>query len=161
MQRRILGFFQEAPNEWVVSLDCGHRRHLRHEPPRETRPELCEPEARQKLLGELIDCGRCQQRLVPDEAEVYKATPVFDESTVPKGLLKDHSLKVGTWGRLIVVSGSVEFHEAGSVTLLTPTQPGVVLPQVVHHLHLIGPVSFKIEFLRRSPQTGTFPCPPG
>lgn len=86
--------------------------------------------------------------MIPDEAEVYKTTPVFDEESVPKGLLKDHSLKVGTWGRLKVLSGSVEFHEAGEVTVLLPEAPGVVLPEVVHHLVLLGPVRFVIEFLK-------------
>ncbi len=33
MQRTIIGFHQDATQEWVADLECGHQQHVRHTPP--------------------------------------------------------------------------------------------------------------------------------
>ena len=33
MQRTIIGFHQDATQEWVADLECGHQQHVRHPPP--------------------------------------------------------------------------------------------------------------------------------
>jgi len=33
MQRTIIGFHQDATQEWVTDLECGHQQHVRHTPP--------------------------------------------------------------------------------------------------------------------------------
>ena len=38
MQRRIVGFHQDQEGAWVADLECGHARHMRHEPPWQVRP---------------------------------------------------------------------------------------------------------------------------
>ena len=148
MMRTILRFQRDEEQEWTAILDCGHKRHLRHDPPRESRPLLEDPQFREDSLGQKIDCGRCAQRLVPETAEVYKSTPVFTEETVPAGLLRDHSLKCGVWGRLVILSGELLFHEDNAEQRLAPKTDWIVLPEVVHHVTLLGQVSFKIEFLK-------------
>lgn len=148
MDRRILGFERDEEGAWRALLDCGHKRHLRHDPPRETRPELESEEARERALGRTIDCGRCAQRLIPDSAAVYKSTPVFTQETVPQGLLRNHNLKRGTWGRLVVLEGAVTFHEGQERWVAHPRCSLVILPEVLHHLELTGPVSFRVDFLR-------------
>lgn len=146
MERTILAFETDEEGEWRVRLDCGHARHLRHDPPREYRPDLSDPEARRAAIGRSIDCGRCSQRLLPDGARRYKSTPVFTEATVPKGLLKDHSLKAGVWGRLVVLRGSLKFHEAAEQWTIDSSKEWYVLPEVLHSVEMIGPVSFRIDF---------------
>lgn len=150
MERTILEFETDEDGEWRVVLDCGHKRHLRHEPPRESRPELSDPEARESAIGKTIDCGRCRQRLLPDGFEVYKSTPVFTEERVPAGLLKDHSLKPGVWGKLLVLEGRLRFCEDDWEVLVEPDTPWYVLPDVVHNVELVGPVKFRVDFLRRA-----------
>ena len=148
MERAILEFEKDEDGEWRVLLDCGHKRHLRHEPPREVRPELADPLAREQAIGQTIECGRCVQRVLPDGAEVYKSTPVFDQDSVPAGLLRDHSLKVGVWGRLVVLEGSIKFLEGDLNVTVSPETEWYVLPRVVHNVELIGPVKFRVDFLR-------------
>lgn len=148
MKRTILAFEQDDDKEWRVILSCGHKRHLRHDPPRERRPQLHDPQTRDQAIGGLIECGRCAQRALPDGAVGFKSTPVFDQDTVPKGLLKDHSLKPGVWGKLVISEGSILFQEGGLEKRITPTDEWFVLPEVVHNVTLCGPVRFQIEFLR-------------
>lgn len=148
MERTILGFEQDDEGEWKLLLDCGHQRHLRHDPPRETRPELFEVASREAAVGGKIPCGLCAQRQIPEGARVYKCTPTFHADTVPAGLLKDHSLKKGTWGRLVVLNGCVDFHEGAHSWKVTAESDFVVLPEVLHHLVLAGPVTLRIDFLR-------------
>jgi len=31
--RHIVGFHQDERGEWIAELECGHARHIRHEPP--------------------------------------------------------------------------------------------------------------------------------
>ncbi|MCA9777674.1 MAG: DUF3565 domain-containing protein [Candidatus Eremiobacteraeota bacterium] len=148
MQRTILQFEQDEDGEWRVILDCGHKRHLRHEPPRESRPELSDPLARRAAVGKAIECGRCRQRLLPDGMVVYKSTPEFSDETVPAGLLKDHSLKTGVWGHLVVLEGSLRFCEGDLRVEVGPETLWYILPEVIHNVELSGPVRFRVDFLR-------------
>jgi hypothetical protein len=57
--RRIIGFHQDAEAHWVADLECGHTRHVRHDPPWQNRPWVIEPEGRARWLGELLGCVAC------------------------------------------------------------------------------------------------------
>jgi tellurite resistance-related uncharacterized protein len=76
---------------------------------------------------------------------------VFTESSVPAGLLAAHRVASGVWGRLVVSSGAVLFRfedeEDGNVI----SAPGsmVIPPDRPHHLEMLGPVRFVVEFHRR------------
>ncbi len=59
MERLIIGFTQDANQEWVAELECGHRRHVRHNPPWEDHAWVLEEESRQARLGTLLPCGLC------------------------------------------------------------------------------------------------------
>ncbi len=48
---RIVGFHQDADLHWVADLDCGHSRHVRHEPPFQVRPWATTEEGRAERLG--------------------------------------------------------------------------------------------------------------
>lgn len=148
MEREILGFEQDDQGDWRARLDCGHKRHLRHDPPRESRPELLQEQSRQAAVGGLIFCGRCAQRMLPEPAQHYKSTPTFDQDSLPAGILRNHSLKRGTWGKLIVLNGEVTFHEGQEQWVVTPQAAHVILPEVVHHLEVTGPVSLRVDFLK-------------
>jgi tellurite resistance-related uncharacterized protein len=153
LQRTILEFEKDEEDDWRVVLDCGHKRHLRHDPPREIRPQLSDPSVRESAIGNTIDCGRCRQRLLPDGMEVYKSTPEFSEETVPAGLLKDHSLKSGVWGRLVVLEGSLRFCEGELRIEVKPETRWHILPDVIHNVEVVGPVRFRVDFLKRVAST--------
>jgi hypothetical protein len=59
MQRRIIGFEQDANGDWIALLDCGHRRHVRHSPPFIDRPWTLTERGRAAQLGRPIECRTC------------------------------------------------------------------------------------------------------
>jgi len=68
VQRAIVGYRQDEHGDWVAELDCGHRRHVRHQPPFQLRPWVVDPEGRQQPLGASLECGLCDQALPVSEA---------------------------------------------------------------------------------------------
>ena len=61
MQRAIVGYHRDELGDWVAELDCGHQRHVRHQPPFQLRPWVLDAEGRRDRLGEPLDCGLCDQ----------------------------------------------------------------------------------------------------
>ena len=59
MQRLITGLRKDPDGEWIADLDCGHHRHVRHNPPWEDRPWVLDEESRRAHLGTLLSCGLC------------------------------------------------------------------------------------------------------
>lgn len=151
MKRPIVAFRQDAAGDWIAELSCGHRRHARHDPPLSERPWVLTAEGRQSRLGAELDCVRCDRSEIPQHYEAYRRTPDFDASSVPEALLGRHRTQRGIWGRIHVTRGAVRYHlhePYDRSELLTPEQPGIVLPEVEHHLSLSGPVSFYVELWR-------------
>ena len=59
IERRIVGFRQDAEGEWVAELECGHAQHLRHAPPWQVHPWVVTPEGRAERIGTLLTCRLC------------------------------------------------------------------------------------------------------
>jgi hypothetical protein len=59
MQRRIRGFRQDAGEDWVAELECGHDQHIRHRPPFELRPWILSAAERTSRLGTARECPLC------------------------------------------------------------------------------------------------------
>ena len=59
MIRAITGFTQDDEGHWVALLACGHRQHLRHDPPLTERPLVLTAAGRQSLVGQTLNCVRC------------------------------------------------------------------------------------------------------
>lgn len=88
---------------------------------------------------------------LPAGVELVRTTPVFDQSTVPDGLLAAHRVADGVWGRLVVRSGSLRFvfeDDAGDGRELTAGESTAIPPARPHHLVVEGPVTFLVEFHR-------------
>lgn len=89
---------------------------------------------------------------LPPDAVAYKATPEFDQDTIPAALLGSHTTKAGTWGRIVVSRGRLLYRilePALSEHWLEPGRDGVVEPTVRHEVEPHGEVRFHVEFLRR------------
>ncbi len=86
----------------------------------------------------------------PAGLEEYKRTPLFDESSVPAGLLRNHSLKANTWGQIVVLKGRVSYFigTPPKTQQLSPEQPGMVRPTQVHHIEVHPNTQFYVRFLR-------------
>ena len=61
MERRIVGFEQDDEGDWRAILSCGHRQHVRHNPPLISRPWVLTAEGRRRFLGFLLVCKRCDE----------------------------------------------------------------------------------------------------
>lgn len=61
MKQKMTGFHLDGENHWVADLDCGHRQHVRHQPPWMERPWVLTEEGRRSRLGVELDCKRCDE----------------------------------------------------------------------------------------------------
>lgn len=88
---------------------------------------------------------------LPDNVQAYKKTPTFNQDNVPAGLLKAHTTKAGTWGKICINKGNllyvIEVGPKESIEL-SPSKYGVVEPGVPHHVELAGEVEFFVEFYK-------------
>ena len=147
--RKVVGFSQDAEGDWVAGLSCGHGQHVRHQPPWQLRPWVQTEEGRQAHLGILLDCVKCSMPVLPAGALPYKVLGPFVETTIPAGLLREHSLKPGVWGCITVLEGQLRYvieRQPEVSFVLLPGEPGIVLPEEPHHIEAMGPVRFQVEF---------------
>ncbi len=88
---------------------------------------------------------------LPDGAVFVRVTADFDEHTLPAGLRSAHRVADGVWGRLVVRSGTLDvvFEDAAHERHAVVAGGTKVLPPGArHHVELVGPVRFAIEFHR-------------
>lgn len=66
-QATVTGFTQDDNLDWVMLLSCGHRQHVRHQPPFINRPWAVSEEGRRQHLDMVVTCTQCQRGMpVPD-----------------------------------------------------------------------------------------------
>jgi tellurite resistance-related uncharacterized protein len=105
----------------------------------------------------VTDAGRSEP-VLPAGVELVRTTSEFTETTVPAGLLRAHRVAAGVWGRLAVSGGTVAFafddadredadHEhADQERLVAAGEHQVIPPERPHHVRVVGPVRFVVEF---------------
>ena len=90
-------------------------------------------------------------KALPHHVQPYKQTPLFTDKTVPKGLLRAHTTKEGSWATIVVVEGQLLYRilePRVEEHLLASSTVGDVEPRVPHEVELKGPVEFYVEFHR-------------
>lgn len=87
---------------------------------------------------------------IPSNLALYKTTPVFDETTIPAGLLKNHNTKEGVWGKIVVVEGKLLYsiYDTQEEIYLDENNYGVAEPKVLHQVKPSGKVKFYVEFYK-------------
>jgi tellurite resistance-related uncharacterized protein len=110
-----------------------------------------------------MPCDMVQYSKVPTK------DPALTATTIPKGLLKDHTTKAGTWGVIRVLTGALEYNiqnddktgegessssSSSSSFELSPDFLGIIEPERKHHVKALSDnVEFVVEFYRQ-PDTG-------
>lgn len=61
MQQAIVDYHLDEENHWVARLECGHFQHVRHQPPFINRPWVMHLATRNKMLGQQLNCKKCDQ----------------------------------------------------------------------------------------------------
>lgn len=106
-----------------------------------------------------------QKESLPKDAKFAASTPVLTEKTIPAPILKKHMAPHGKCGYLLVTKGSLQFvqEDSGETFDADPEHPIVIFPERYHHVKLVGPVEFRIEFYDVSVTTPHDPgaCRPG
>jgi tellurite resistance-related uncharacterized protein len=71
----------------------------------------------------------------------HKRTSVFDETTLPAGLRREHRTRLGVWGVIRVLDGRLRYQvlDPASEVILEPGRPGLVLPDEPHLVEPLGP----------------------
>ncbi|WP_271273864.1 DUF3565 domain-containing protein [Aliamphritea hakodatensis] len=61
MQRAIIAFHTDEEQHWVAELECGHNQHVRHNPPWINRPWVLTVTGRDRFIGHLLTCKKCER----------------------------------------------------------------------------------------------------
>jgi tellurite resistance-related uncharacterized protein len=150
MERVITGYHRDDEGDWVAELRCGHNQHVRHRPPFQVRPWVLHEDGRTAHLGTVLGCPLCDRAELPEDLRFVRASPVWDERTMPTSLRGAHRIATNTWGRLVVRDGRLQFSAATAPAIeavIEATRTQAIPPGVEHHVEPLGPVHFLIEFL--------------
>ena len=89
------------------------------------------------------------------EIKTYRSTPtpIFDQDTIPAALQRRHDTKVGVWGVIRVLEGKLRLTmlDPPSETVLTPGNPGLVLPKQPHFVTPTVPMKMQVDFYDQPP----------
>ena len=115
------------------------------------------------VAGAGAGAGASKMKSLPSGVVKYSQVPkdgtgkVFTKDTIPKGLLKEHNTKKGTWGVINVSKGQLQYQinePQISVHILDSNTRGIIEPQIKHQVTpLTDDVQFIVEFYRY-PNTG-------
>ena len=86
----------------------------------------------------------------------YRSTAVFDQTTLPDALRREHRTKAGVWGVIRVLEGRLrlELVDGDEARILTPDRPGLVLPEQTHRVEPMGRMRMQVDFYDRPPPVG-------
>lgn len=62
MNRKITGFEKDDEGHWRANLECGHRQHVRHDPPLTSRPWVLSEAGRASRIGCELNCKHCDDQ---------------------------------------------------------------------------------------------------
>jgi tellurite methyltransferase len=150
MQRPIVRFGHDDEGVPIALLSCGHPQHIRHNPPFVNRAWITTEQGRASMLGQTLNCVRCEAFELPPGFVPHERTPIFTETSLPAGLRQSHATGPGVWAKILVLEGRLRYHVIGlSKELdLSPTEPGIVVPEVAHWVEPLGSIKFFLEFYR-------------
>ena len=150
MERPITGFGVDSEGDPIAILSCGHPQHVRHNPPFINRTWVTTEQGRHEMLGQTLDCVRCDKFEMPNNFIAYKRTSVFTAESVPAALKKDHSTKAGVWAKINVEEGRLRYRAPllGAEMDLSQDKSGIVVPEVLHSVDPLGKVRFFVEFYK-------------
>jgi tellurite resistance-related uncharacterized protein len=82
----------------------------------------------------------------------YRTTTIFDETTLPAALRREHRTKEGSWGIVRILAGEWKlFFPDGREEVLSPNRPGLIRPQETHWVEPHGAMRMQVEFYDSEP----------
>lgn len=87
---------------------------------------------------------------LPAVLQKYSQSPVFNQSTIPDALRRDHSTKAGIWGQIVVSQGALIYlRDDRPAQIVDKAHPATIYPEELHSVQPKGDVEFRVEFYRR------------
>ena len=80
MERAITGWSCDEHGDWVAHLVCGHRQHVRHNPPFQERPWVLTAASRERWIGRPLGCRLCDEETPEPRGEVGGDSPCLARS---------------------------------------------------------------------------------
>jgi len=158
MHRTMTGFRRDHEGDWVAELSCMHAQHIRHQPPFSEAAWIEDDEARDRRVGEPLDCPLCDRAELPDGLRAARVSATWDASTMPAALRRAHRVAAGAWGLLEVEAGAVRFvadTDPPIDVLVTPAGPQPIPPELDHHVAPEEGARFHVTFLTRPAEDGS------
>ena len=148
MERPIVGFGQDDEGVPLAWLSCGHAQHVRHNPPFVNRPWILTEGGRARMLGQPLNCVRCDALELPDHFVPYDKTDLLTEAAFTADSDISQPTPQGIWLSIIVLDGRLRLRIPYlSVDLdLSPAQSGTIPSEMAYALEHLGPVQFCQEF---------------
>jgi tellurite resistance-related uncharacterized protein len=89
----------------------------------------------------------------PSSKAPYKCAPIFNETTLPAGLRREHRTKFGAWGVIQVLDGRLRYQvlDPSFGVILEPGQSALILPDQPHFVEPLGPVRMQVQFYDHLP----------
>lgn len=83
----------------------------------------------------------------------YSSSPVFDETTLPAALRKEHTTKAGVWGVIRVFEGRLKltYLDPPSEVVLDAGQHAIIQPQQPHFVEPLGTLKMQVDFHNEPP----------
>jgi tellurite resistance-related uncharacterized protein len=87
-------------------------------------------------------------KTLPCSLSPIRKTPEFDETSIPRGLLKAHQTKEGLWGKIVILEGKLQYKisQPEEIIILDINNYGVIEPAILHEVKPLGAVKFYVEF---------------
>lgn len=108
----------------------------------------------------MLSTSSSGMKTLPAKVVKYSQVPkgkVFTKDTIPRGLLKEHNTRAGTWGVINVSRGQLRYQinePVESVHIIDSQTKGIIEPQVKHEVAALSDdLEFVVEFYRL-PNTG-------
>ena len=147
MERPIVGFGVDEEGVPIAILSCGHPQHVRHNPPFFNRPWVLTEAGRAAMLGQSLNCVRCDRLELPDRFIARDRTPIFTETAMPLRLRQGHRMSAGVWGEIRVEAGHLRYR-VDSLPIdvaLSPGEAAAIPPAVVFSIGPAGDTRFFLE----------------
>lgn len=86
---------------------------------------------------------------IPEGVHAYNKKEYTDKTT-PGMMKNEHSVRLGVWGKIVVQKGEVKYEipSQGEEHLLTPDNPGIIEPLIVHKIDPQPGTKFYLELYR-------------
>ena len=136
MEQKIIGFDQDELGDWRAMLACGHRQHVRHDPPFVNRPWVLTEDGRRRFLGAPLACVKCDDGEPGGDGVVSAAVleaayarfaaelDGYIRRRAPDGTTAADSLR----GARVTIGAAADTDESGRLEAWLMTQMDAALP---------------------------------